>query len=384
MLEMNKSWQEEALTLLKDVIEITTISNENKEGNLAEYIAGFLKGTCNAEIQALPEGKANVIAEIRGENREAALLLNGHLDTVPFGDLENWKTNPGKAVEQNGRIFGRGASDMKSGLCAYLYAFYSLAKEGFMPRNSIIFAGTADEEVNGLGAYGLVEKGILNKVSAVLIGEPTGNRLSIAAKGTLWIEFHIDGKTSHSSYPEQGINACEKAFELYWHIKGILSIEEHGLLGKSTCTMTKIKGGVANNMVPDKCTFSIDIRTLPGVSHERLLLDIDNAVAVIENENKGISVSKHILTNRISVAVSEENTFIQEFSKAVQAVLSASPKITGTNFFSDASIYCLKHSPSVLLFGPGESDEAHKPNESVEIEKYFKAIAVLYRFLKTK
>lgn len=383
MSGLRGNWKEEALGLLKNALEIVTVTNQNNEKELAEYIAGFLKDTIKAEIQELSPGRANVIGEIRGEDENNAILLNGHLDTVPFGDLENWQTPPHKATEKDGYIYARGASDMKSGLCAYLYAFCTLAKEGYKPKNSIIFTGTADEEINGLGAYGIVQKGLLDRVSKIIIGEPTGNGISVAAKGTLWIEFHIDGKTCHSSYPHNGVNACEKAYELYQRIKALTGDETHYLLGKTTCTMTKMNGGVANNMVPDKCSFSVDIRTIPGVSHKALLGAIDREISAMANTNKELFIEKNIITNRISVEIEEKSSFVKEFSRSAEKVKGEKPRITSTNFFSDASIFCMDYSPSVLLFGPGESGEAHKPNEYVEIKKYFEAIEIMYEFLKT-
>ena len=132
--------RDQELKLLGDVIGITTVNPDGDEKVLANFIASYLEDTgCFVDIIEFAEGRANVIAKLKGRERGNALMLNGHLDTVPFGNLEGWETPPDKATVKNGILYGRGSSDMKSGLCAALYAFRQLAIEGFEPKNDIIF-----------------------------------------------------------------------------------------------------------------------------------------------------------------------------------------------------------------------------------------------------
>ena len=156
------------------------------------------------------DGRANVLARIPGRTHTKAPLLNGHLDTVPHGG--GWSSSAGAATQRDGKIYGRGASDMKSGLAALLYAFWDFARSGKAPRRDVLFAGICDEESGGLGACALAESGALNGVSSIVIGEPTELGMGLAAKGCLWLRLQVRGRTSHGAYPQRGINAIEGAF----------------------------------------------------------------------------------------------------------------------------------------------------------------------------
>ena len=268
--------KDEALKLLCDAINIVTVNPDGKETVLAGFIADYLKDTgCSVEITEFSSGRANVIAILKGCKNGKALLVNGHLDTVPFGSRDGWDDPPDCATIKDGKLYGRGSSDMKGGLCAALYAFKQLASEGFIPQNDIVFIGTGDEETLGLGAQAVVKSGLLDRVGRIVIGEPTGNEISVASKGTLWLEFTIHGKTSHGAYPWEGINAAEIAYTLFSELKKLVGKETHPYLSNPTCTLTKIQGGVKVNMLPDVCTMTLDIRTVPLIEHGHLLASVN-------------------------------------------------------------------------------------------------------------
>lgn len=375
--------KDQALKLLSDVIGITTVNPDGDEKVLANFIASYLEGTgCFIEIEEFAEGRANVIAKLKGRESGNALMLNGHLDTVPFGNLEGWETPPNKATVKNGILYGRGSSDMKSGLCAALYTFRQLALEEFQPKNDIIFLGTGDEESLGLGAQAVLKSGLLEDVGKIIIGEPTNNGISVASKGTLWLEYTVSGRTSHGAYPWEGVNAAEIAYKLFGEIKKSIGRNTHKYLTNPTCTLTKIQGGVKANMVPDICTMTLDIRTVPSIKHDQFLNKVDELILVIEKLHPGSRIEYNILTNRMAVEIEAEHTLVQELSRVIQNVSGSKPKLTGTGFFSDASIFLREYNIPTVLFGPGESSEAHKPNEKLSIDKYFEAVECYYDFLK--
>lgn len=375
--------KDEALKLLCDVIGIATVNPDGKEAVLADFIADYLRNTgCIVEVMEFSNGRANVIATLKGKKNGKALIINGHLDTVPFGNKDSWDTPPDYPCIKDDRLYGRGSSDMKSGLCAMLYAFRQLASEGFIPENDIIFVGTGDEETLGLGAQALLKSGMLDKVGRIIIGEPTGNGISTASKGALWLEFTIRGKTSHAAYPWEGINATEIAYALFAELKKQVSEGNHPFLTNPTCTLTKILGGVKTNMVPDSCTMTVDIRTVPPMEHNHLLELVDQLVLNLQKLYAGAKLEYEVLNNRKAIETPEDNTLIQELSESVQAVCGNTPALIGTSFFSDASIFLTKYDLPTVLFGPGESSEAHKPNESVSLDKFYVSVECYYNFLK--
>ncbi len=375
--------KDEALELLCNAVNIITVNPDGKEALLAEFIASCLKASgCPVEVEEFSKGRANVTATLKGRKSGKALIINGHLDTVPFGSLSGWDYPPDFSTICGDKLYGRGSSDMKSGLCAMLYAFKQLAAEGFIPQNDIIFMGTGDEETSGLGAQAVVKSGLLDRVGRIVIGEPTGNSISVASKGTLWLEFTIHGKTSHGAYPWEGINAAEIALRLFLKLKPLVCEGIHPYLSKPTCTLTRIQGGVKANMIPDTCSMTLDIRTVPLLAHEQLLAAVDRLLESIEQEHTGVKLEYTVLINRKAVETSSGDMLVKELSESVQEVCGSTPALTGTSFFSDASVFLTQYDLPVVLFGPGESSEAHKPNESVLLEKYYQAVECYYHFLR--
>ena len=375
--------KKEALELLINTINITTVNPVGNEKILADFIASYLSDVgCLVEVHEFQTGRANVFASIKGSESGNALMLNGHLDTVPFGSLDGWTNPPDKAFIKDDMLYGRGSSDMKGGLCAALYAFKSFALEKILPQNDIIFLGTADEEFLGLGAQVALEKGIMADVGKLIIGEPTGNSIAVASKGTLWLEITVIGKTSHGAYPWEGLNSAEISFKLIEEIKNIFGNEGHKYLSKPTCTLTKINAGVKSNMVPDICKLTLDIRTIPSTNHKRYLNNVDKIIREFENNYEGLEISYSVLNDRMAVEIDSQHILVKSLSNSIKDVCKTEPDLIGTNFFSDASIFLRKYDIPTVLFGPGESSEAHKPNEKLSLKEYFKSIECYYNFLK--
>ncbi len=371
----DKQQKEEALQLLKEIIDHSTINPPGEEKALAEFVAAYLKDTVDTVfVTDLDENRSNVVAIIKGEKNKKKLILNGHLDTVPYGNAEAWNYFPHKATVDGQRIYGRGASDMKSGLAAALYAFKQFSCCNRRPGGDIIFIGTADEESSGKGAYEILESGILDNVGAIIIGEPTNNTIALASKGAIWIEFEIFGKTAHGAYPWEGINAIEIGYRMVDSIKDFYSGYSHKYLTDPTCTITGICGGVRNNMVPDYCKIMVDIRTLPIIDHNSIIKHIDDKIKEMEENNYGLRINRNILNNRCGVETDEQDATVQLLANIVKDVTGSAPCFSGTGFFSDASIFILKKHIPTILFGPGSDSNAHKPNEFVDINNFYTSL----------
>ena len=198
----------ESKKVLFDVLAIKSVNHCDDEGKVAEYLRDYLmEAGIEAKVQRIDETHGNLIAFIPGESHDKHMVRNGHIDTVPYGDLKEWKTDPSVPVEIDGKVYARGTSDMKSGIAAMAYTLANIVKSGKKPAFDITLIGTCDEEKNGLGARELLNAGLFPKVDEVLIGEPTGVNIGIAQKGCMWLEIKIFGKSSHGAYPEQGISA---------------------------------------------------------------------------------------------------------------------------------------------------------------------------------
>lgn len=367
-----------SIALLKEILAIPSVNGADNEGAVAEFIANYLKEKhIDAFVQQIDETHANIIAKLEGKSSET-VVWNGHLDTVPYGNTEEWNTDPSIPVEKNGRIYARGASDMKSGLAAMVYLLGEIGESGEKPEQTILFLGTCDEEKSGLGAEKILEEIDLSSGSLLLIGEPTGCKLGVAQKGCIWAQLNISGKTSHGAYPEEGYNAVEYGMKIVCRIKKWVTEYEHRLLGTATAQVTMIQGGIAPNMTPDFAEILLDIRIVPGISAE----DVEKKIKKIcreevEETNGEVKFEVRIKNARRAIEIVEEERWLKEF-KAYLKQNGAETEEIGINYFTDASILTKKESEiPVLLFGPGEPRLAHKPNEFVELEKYEKYIEIL-------
>lgn len=367
-----------SIALLKEILAIPSVNGADNEGAVAEFIANYLKEKhIDAFVQQIDETHANIIAKLEGKSSET-VVWNGHLDTVPYGSTEEWNTDPSIPVEKNGRIYARGASDMKSGLAAMVYLLGEIGESGEKPEQTILFLGTCDEEKSGLGAEKILEEIDLSSGSLLLIGEPTGCKPGVAQKGCIWAQLNISGKTSHGAYPEEGYNAVEYGMKIVCRIKKWVTEYEHRVLGTATAQVTMIQGGIAPNMTPDFAEILLDIRTVPGISAE----DVEKKIKKIcreevEETNGEVKFEVRIKNARRAIEIAEEERWLKEF-KAYLKQNGAETEEIGINYFTDASILTKKESEiPVLLFGPGEPRLAHKPNEFVELEKYEKYIEIL-------
>ena len=370
----------DAETFLNEVLSIPSVNGKDNERVLAEFLRDFLKECgISAVIQEIDSKHANVIGVLEGKTKET-VIWNGHLDTVPYGKLSEWKSDPAVPIKRNGCIYARGASDMKSGLAAMAYVLGRMKEKGHVPTHTIYFCGTCDEEKGGLGAAELLEAQMLGSPELLLVGEPTGCRPGVAQKGCIWIQLKLSGKTSHGAYPEQGVNAVEYGVCIFRDIKNRLEQYSHEVLGRPTVQITMAEGGIAPNMTPDAAEFLFDIRTIPGITTLMVSEWIEEIAAEYKDETKGqLKTEIFIKNDRQAIEIESTNNWVKKLQWELE-LRGMEKERTGINYFTDASIL-KKGIPDapVLLFGPGRPEMAHQPNEYVEVEKYLQYIDILNR-----
>lgn len=371
--------ESESLDLLRKILEIPSVNSVDQEKKAAEYIAAyFQKHGIQAEVQEIDDIRANVIAFLPGKDPERTMIWNGHLDTVPYGNLKEWRTDPSVAVLEDGKLFARGASDMKSGLAAMVYAMCHAPEP---PAYNIQFLGTCDEEKNGLGASWILKENKMAQAECLLIGEPTGMGLGIAQKGCLWLEIRVRGKTSHGAYPQEGISAIHHGIRIAERLGEYVRSYAFGILGNSTAQITMIDGGVALNMTADECCVKMDIRMVPGLTKEMVLA---YGREILQDEQKkapGLEAEFHVLNDRRAIHIDEGHWMPSALGSILRSHgYEGGP--AGINFFTDASVLDRYDQKRILLFGPGEPSMAHRPNEYVHIKKYKDAILVLMEFMQ--
>ncbi|MDR1765538.1 MAG: M20 family metallopeptidase [Lachnospiraceae bacterium] len=379
---LKPGWKDEALALLMDLLAIRSVNGEDDETEMAEYIRRYLEDHgVGATVRPLGGKKASVVAALGADG--PTMVWNGHLDTVAYGDLDRWETDPAVPIQKGGRIYGRGSADMKSGLAAFVYALCAMSGAGAPLKHKIIFIGSGDEESGAAGAMDAVEAGLMEDARFVLIGEPTGMAIGLAQKGGIWLEMEVKGKTGHGAYPKEGINAIEDAFRLAVGIKTYVESFSHELLGPATAQITMVEGGIMPNMTPDVCKIMMDIRLVPAITKEMVLTRLNDLANVQEEPGTlrriDYSYSRHLdrLSLGHSVEKDKDNPFVRELADSFRAC-GLEPQYVGLSYITDGSVL-INHDPTmtIALFGPGEAQMAHKPNESVRADDYLKAIEIL-------
>lgn len=380
-LPLDQERRQHALDLLAQAVSMDTTNPPGKELELARWVSDYFEGTrCEVSCTEASPGRGNVVVVLPGRGGER-LLLNGHLDTVPVGDQSKWTHPPLNLTVEGDCLYGRGTSDMKGGLCALMVALKRVAASGFKPSGDVVLLGTYDEEAGGAGAMAFAAQDTLQRVKGLLIAEPTANRLGIASLGCLWLEVTVKGKSAHAAYPDQGVNAIDLLYHFKEEVNKFMSEQTDPLLGTSTCQLTQLEGGVKANMVPDSARATLDIRTVPSVQQEELISAIAELAKKYSGEEEAAEITIRVINQRSAIAIDKDHPLVVAMGDAHERVLALSPTFAGTRFFSDGSIFDDFLEVPTLLYGPGESEQAHQANEYLNQNNYFTAIGVYEAFI---
>jgi succinyl-diaminopimelate desuccinylase len=366
---------EAAIRLLTEFVKLPTVNPPGDERLAADWLAMRLQRMAfSPHVEDLGGNRANIVTVLDGSGEKPALVFNGHLDVVPVGDTP-WTHEPFAGVQVNGRLYGRGASDMKSGLMAMVMAADALKRAGVHLKGDLIVSGVADEESTALGAKAWVQAGGLQGIGAIVIGEPTNLEVYIAEKGACWLEITTFGKTAHGSMPDLGVNAVMHMTTALQALTRLsLPFQPHPLFDKPTMSVGTIIGGSKTNVVPDRCTTTIDMRTLPGMRHEDVLQEIRQTLDGLREAIPQFNYEMRVITERAAVA-SDPHAPIVETALAILEAHGRreTPKAT-PGFATDASVFQPATGAPFLIFGPGIPELAHQPDEYVELDTYLKSI----------
>jgi succinyl-diaminopimelate desuccinylase len=370
--------QEYLLETLKKAIRIDSVL-PHEEALAAFFAEEVRKLGLEPEWHQVAPGRPNVYASADLGPAEEMLLLTGHLDTVGIAD--NWATDPFEPLERDGKLYGLGAFDMKSGLVCALAAFKALVEDRALHGRlgKIAFAATADEEGMGLGARALLETSY-GKCAGVLLPEPFGGRnlspsVPLGLTGKILYRLVVTGKMAHGFSPERGRNAVEAAAKIVAALDR-LPLYEHPEYGRGNYSTLKIDGGYQEYaiVVPEHCEVIITRLTVPGESRESLLagmrelidsLDLDCTVAI---ETPPPFYEPYLIDT--------DSRLVQAFGRACQAVIGAAPTFDFLTGITDANIYVAEGGMPAVSFGP-DGGAAHECNEYVEIDSLVPLAQVL-------
>ncbi len=358
--------------LVSEMIKIPSYSfMENQEKEIAYYIKGYFdREGIPCDVTEIEPGRYNVTAVLRGSGKGRSLMLSGHLDTVPAYDME--QAFSGEI--RDGRVFGRGACDMKGPLAAMMAAMSAIKRSGKALSGDLYFTGVADEEEMGKGVAYLIAHG--PHADGVIVGEPTSLHIAPGHKGLEWIEVSFAGKKVHGGRQKEGINAIEMAArfirEIYEGYTPVLESRAYPVLGPPTINVGTICGGDQPSTVADHCTLKLDRRMVPTETIEQVYRELAEIAEKLHRQDVRFSCTIRDVFEGNQLLphipfVTEETDPLMQTVKEVYRACSREIVIEPFPAWTDAGFLADQTSAKCIIVGPGELRVAHSVDECIEI-----------------
>lgn len=402
--------EKEKVQLLADIVELQT--ENNNEIDVCNYFKNlFDKYNIKSEILKVNEHRANIVAEIGSGS--PILALSGHMDVVDAGNHDNWSYPPFQLTEKDGKLYGRGTTDMKGGLMALVVSLIELKEQNELPHGTIRLLATAGEEKEQEGAKLLADKGYLDDVDGLIIAEPTGSGIYYAHKGSMSCKVTATGKAVHSSVPFIGDNAIDTLLEFYNLFKEKYSELKQqdtkheldvapmfkSLIGKEiseedanyasglTAVCSIINGGKQFNSVPDEASLEFNVRPVPEYDNDfiesffqNIINDVDSNKLSLDIPSNHRPVTSDKNSKLITTIKDVASSYVEQDEIFVSALVGATD---ASSFLGDN-----KDNVDLAIFGPGNPLMAHQIDEYIEKDMYLKYIDIFkeasIKYLKEK
>ena len=359
---------QDVVSLTKSLLRFDTINPPGRERDCARMAGALLEEWgFKTEYHEYADSRTSVVARLGGSDRKAPLCLTGHLDVVPLGSRK-WSKDPFAGEADGDKLYGRGVSDMKSGVAAILLAARSFAGK-LTGTPGIVVVLTAGEEGGCVGSAQLAKTQLLGSAGAMVVGEPTSNYPLVGHKGSLKFHARFKGVSAHGSMPELGVNAIYKAAKAIGKLEGFeFAVPAHAVMGKPTLNVGVMEGGNTVNAVPDSASFGVDIRTVPGMDHEGLLQKLRAAIPDAELD---------VFSNLKPVWTAPDQEWIQRVFEICKPYVGEAPSARTAPYMTDAAnlLKVYAGAPTVVL-GPGEAAMAHQTDEYASMERIRQSVAI--------
>lgn len=384
---MSDDIHDAVLTAAKALVSRPSENPPGNERSTAEWLESRLAESpipFTVETNEVLPDRPNVVARA-GNPQRGSVLLTGHMDVVP-ADNATWMNDPYDPVVRNGRLYGRGAADMKGALAAMLISTEQYIKRAETP-GEVVLAFVVDEEHRGAGTQALVRDGITT--DAAVIGEPTDLNVCTAIKGVARYEATVNGESCHSGQPDEGQDAIAGLRELLNRVAALdadLESTDHDVLAHEDVTVTQVSGGLAPNVVADRATATIDWRFLPGTTEadtfDRQMREVLDDL-VVANTIFNVDLDRSVFAR--AGETDSDHPFVSTVVDAARET-GVAADLVGFNAATDARFLIQDADVPTVHFGPGSlTDDAHTVNESVAVDDLVTTVhvyeAVLNHFL---
>ncbi|MGV6875235.1 M20 family metallopeptidase [Pseudochelatococcus sp. B33] len=361
---------QDLVDLARKLIALDTINPPGQESEAVMFCASWLKNIgFDCTVHSHSPTRASLIAT-RERGSGLPLCFSGHLDTVPLGNAP-WTRPPFDGLTEGDWLFGRGSSDMKGGVAAFLLA----CREVTSVKGGVTIILTAGEETGCDGARWLAEAGVLPAAGAMIVGESTDNRPLAGHKGAYWLKLVTHGKTAHGATPDRGVNAILKATPLLSRLTGLDLGVSHPVMGRATWNLGTIHAGLNTNSVPDRCEMTLDLRSVDGITHAEIR-DKMGALA-------GPDIDIETLLDLPAVWTDPDEPWFAQSAGTIARITGVASEPAVASYFTDASILkpAMQDLP-VMILGPGSVDQPHSTDEHIRISRMIEAVELYSALLR--
>jgi len=359
------------LSTLKELIAIESVNPSLVQGGsgetkIAQHIGDRLE-TIGLEVQyqQLGQNRQNVVARLRGRGDGGlSLMLNGHTDTVGIAGME---TPALTATCQDGKVYGRGAFDMKGGLAAMVGVAESLADAKTKLRGDLVLAFMADEEYASMGTEALTKE---YGADAAIVTEPTNLDVIVTHRGFAWASVDVFGKAAHGSRYDVGVDAIAKAGKFLVALEqmdtGFEGLKPHPLLGRPSVHASLIRGGAELSTYPDYCRVDLERRTMPSESQQTFEKELKALIERVASSDSEFRAQSNVFFYRPALEVSEHLDLIHILRQETHKATGRDPRLVGAGWWTDAALLKDAGIPAVLFGHSG--DGAHAPVEYADFK----------------
>jgi len=312
---------------------------------IAQSMAGF---GLEAEVHLLGQNRANAVGILRGSGGGRSLMLNGHCDTVGVEGMPN----PFTAEIHDGRMYGRGAHDMKGSLAACLATAKALVDAGISLPGDLVIAAVADEEYKSLGTNDVIKR---IHVDGAIVTEPSELRIALAHRGVVWLDVETTGRAAHGSRYQEGVDAILHMGRLLGKLdqleKDLRVRPAHLLVGPPSMHTSRISGGSEWSIYPSHCKLQIERRTLPGESPDQIVGEVQGIIDHLSRQDTAFKASLNVISIQSAFEISPNAQIVHSLQESTQYVLKKEPTLGGVTFWTDAAILASAGVETVII-GP--------------------------------
>ncbi|HEX9420442.1 MAG TPA: M20 family metallopeptidase [Methylomirabilota bacterium] len=378
---------EEVVELTRALVRIPSVYRPGEPGANEAEVAAFVESWFRREglpvdVQPVAPGRPNVLAWVgeKGPGRRC-LLLEGHTDVVTEGDPKDWTRPPFAAEMIDGRIYGRGAADMKSGLAAAMVALAAFRRADVTPKGKLVVGALVDEEDAMLGVRHLVTTAAGRELDAAIICEPEQNELCLEQRGVVWARIRARGRMAHGAMPEAGANPITALGAILARVSALekrlrKQCEKSRHLKPPTVTPTIIQGpprGVGapqSNVIPATAELTLDVRITPGIGSEGIQAELEGLCRAAEAAVPGVKVEwEAVNAFRLATKVEKSEALVQAMIHGVRKATGSAPRYGGVPGSTDGTILRMELGIPIVTCGPGNRLIPHQVDEYVEAKE---------------